>query len=353
VDKPLFYKICQHSVIPLVVVDDEGVINFVNEAAEKLFGNSAEELCAGEVYSLFPDDQKERVRSVLDRVFAKGETESLDCALAVSGEFSDRQTMLITSLDVEEGEASKTVIQFCDLSQEVEQIRERAGQQKMAALCAMAGGLAHHFNNLMGGILTSADFAKESNDPRVLKRALHSTIEALNRANELVRNLLTFAEGDRTVCPAGAAVEIVKVFADTQQRRLAEQNIEVETHLEPIRTELPTRQLMTILNLLADNAAEAMPGGGTLRIELSQQGKEIVLKISDTGRGIPADHIPGVFEPFFTTKGVDSEEAGEHPGLGLSAVHGIVKDMEGRVQFVSQPGRGTSCTVFIPSHDKI
>ena len=140
----------------------------------------------------------------------------------------------------------------------------------------------------------------------------------------------------------------MRVFADTLRRQLADRNIKVETHLEPIRIELPSRQMMTILNLLAENAAEAMPEGGILRIELSEHQDEIILRISDTGAGIPADHIPGVFEPFFTTKGTESNEEGGHPGLGLSAVHGIIKDMGGRVRLNSQPCRGTTVTVCIP-----
>jgi signal transduction histidine kinase len=352
VDKSVFHKICEHCVVPMLAVDRKGHILFANIAAEQHFDRSAETLYEWNLADLWPEEKRPQVSALLNRVFTEGKTASLDCG-AKPSDASNRKCILATPLSDEQGVTESVVIQFCDSDQHIAGVCERAQQQKMSALCAMAGGLAHHFNNLMGGILTSADFAKESNDPRVLKRALKATIEALNRANELVRSLLTFAEGDRTVYSTGKAVEVARTFVDTLRRRTTQNNIELETQLDPIEAELPSRQLMTILSLLTDNAIEAMPEGGKLRIELSERQGQVLLKVSDTGQGIPKEDLENIFEPFFTTKEMHGKQERVHPGLGLSAVHGIVKEMGGKIKIDSQPGRGTSCTVQIPPQCEI
>jgi signal transduction histidine kinase len=219
----------------------------------------------------------------------------------------------------------------------------------MSALSTMAGAVAHHFNNLLGGVLTSIDFALATDDPAVLRRALRTTVSALSRANDLTVNLLSFAEGDRSPSSPEDAARTVNHFVESVAPRLAESQVKLETDVLAVTPIVPAKQLLTILDCLETNATEAMPDGGTLRIELLPgPGHSLVLRVSDTGPGIPRDQLPYVFEPFFTTKRGGPPNDTMHAGLGLAVVHGLVKDLGGVVTVGPAEGGGTICTVCLP-----
>ena len=92
------------------------------------------------------------------------------------------------------------------------------------------------------------------------------------------------------------------------------------------------------------NAIDAMPKGGTLRIDLATRDNEVAVKISDTGTGIKKQHLPHIFDPFFTTQGI-----GKGTGLGLSIAYAIVKEHEGHIEVESEAGKGTCYTISIPA----
>jgi signal transduction histidine kinase len=228
--------------------------------------------------------------------------------------------------------------------------RDEADVKRMAALGSVAGAVAHHLNNLLGGIVTAVDFAQGGDNPEMLKRALRTVVPALARINALSRALLIFAEGDRSDSSREAVVETVRRFVADHEAVWEEKGISVSTAVAPLDTAVPVRSLLTILEVLTTNACEAMPEGGRLRIELGPcEGGMIVLRVADSGRGIPAEQINRVFEPFFTTKTGLPARGFEPPGLGLAAAHGIVSQLGGTVSLTSAPEGGTVCSVHLPS----
>jgi CheY-like chemotaxis protein len=225
----------------------------------------------------------------------------------------------------------------------------------------LASGVAHDFNNLLVAILTSSAFLAEAlpeGDPR--RQDAVEIHDAGDRAARLVRQLLAFARRS-AVNPVPTDLNAVIVGFERLLRRTIGEDVRVEARLAeglwPTRID-PGNVEQVVMNL-AVNARDAMPGGGTLRLETHNEevppgsdlgvppGRYAVLVVEDTGAGIPPDVLPRIFEPFFTTK-----RPGQGTGLGLSTVHGIVEQARGRISVDAAPGRGARFTLRLPACDE-
>jgi len=190
---------------------------------------------------------------------------------------------------------------------------------------------------------------REVSDPRVVSD-LGEIRAAAERAAGLTRQLLTFARQD-TLHPEPLEVsEIVRGVASMLDRTLGEHvTLDLALADEPLVAIADRHHVEQIVLNLAINARDAMPGGGTLLITSERSrdvGDEIVLRVIDTGHGMPPEVLAHAFEPFFTTK-----PTGEGTGLGLATVYGIVGQNGGDVSIESTIGRGTSVTVRLPRVD--
>jgi two-component system, cell cycle sensor histidine kinase and response regulator CckA len=230
--------------------------------------------------------------------------------------------------------------------------------QKLEAIGLLAGGVAHDFNNLLVGILGHADLlASEAAPGSALEESAQTIAQAAQRAAELTRQLLAFArlgQHRQVEVDVHAVVEEVAALL----RRTLDKAIRIELALAAPLHHLrgdPGQIQQVVLNL-AVNARDAMPEGGTLKVETALEvleaetttpglgpGRYLVLAVADTGSGIAPEHLDRIFEPFFTTK-----EEGRGSGLGLATVYGIVKAHGGTVLIRSQLGRGTRFLVYLP-----
>lgn len=238
-----------------------------------------------------------------------------------------------------------------------EQLRQA---QKMEAIGNLTGGMAHDFNNLLGVIVGNLDLAREriTGDEELLE-IVGEALEAAWRGADLTRRLLAFA---RRQPLRPARVDINELVSNTLRllRRLLGEDIEVSLELEedlwPVTVD--PAQLEASLANLANNARDAMPGGGHLIITTANRhldaeyaamradmtpGDYAMIEVSDTGSGISAETISHIFEPFFTTK-----EPGKGTGLGLSMVFGFLKQSAGHVSVYSEPGVGTTFRLYLP-----
>jgi len=229
--------------------------------------------------------------------------------------------------------------------------------QKLEAVGLLAGGIAHDFNNLLTAIHGYTELARAAlpaNHPAL--EALTGVTDAAMQAAGVTRALLTFSHKGQT---HKRPTDLVEVVADSIRflRRTLPSSIEIIADLptdDPHVLNADPTQLQQVIMNLAVNARDAMPGGGTLRMALQRrmaseapalpaEEPEIVLAVSDTGIGIPADIRERIFEPFYSTK-----SAGQGTGLGLSIIHGIVADHGGRIAVQSTVGRGTTFTITLP-----
>jgi len=217
--------------------------------------------------------------------------------------------------------------------------------QKMEAVGQLAGGIAHDFNNLLTVIAGYGESARRRIGAGPGSGELQEIARAAERASDLTRQLLAFA---RRQVLEPALLDVNEVAADLvpMLSRLIGEAVEIAMLAAP---ELPPvladrAQLEQVIINLAINARDAMPAGGTLAIETSTQDEHVRLTVADTGSGIAPDVLERIFEPFYTTKDV-----GFGTGLGLATVHGIVTQSGGRVDVSSQPGLGSTFTVWLPA----
>jgi len=221
--------------------------------------------------------------------------------------------------------------------------------QKLEAIGRLAGGIAHDFNNLLTVLISSAE---ELASERTTQNAdLARILGAANRASALTQQLLAFARKAPVDVKELSLNELVEELVSLLARVLGT-GITIVTSLEPHTgiVRVDRSSMDRVLMNLAVNARDAMPGGGTLtfatRAASSPDGGAqpwVALTVSDTGTGMSEETRAHVFEPFFTTKTV-----GEGTGLGLATCFGIVQQAGGRIDVVSEPGRGTTFRILLP-----
>ena len=235
-------------------------------------------------------------------------------------------------------------------------LREREAQlrqsQKLEAVGTLAGGVAHDFNNLLTVMSGYAELALMRNgSDENLKRDLTQVLEASHRASRLTHQLLAFS---RKQVLEPTVVDVNEVVSELvpMLRRLIGEHIRIESEPTPEATRVVADigQLEQVIINLVVNARDAMPSGGTITIATAvtnvptSERPNVLLSVTDTGVGIPAEIRDRIFEPFFTTK-----DPGKGTGLGLSMVYGIVRQSGGNIEVESEPGQGTTFTIALPA----
>ncbi len=230
--------------------------------------------------------------------------------------------------------------------------------QKMESIGQLTGGVAHDFNNLLAVILGNLELIEVSDNPEETREYLEAAKAAALRGGDLTKSLLSFARQsplEPTAVDLNQMVREIKTWSS----RVIPETIDVEVSLLAGLWKAEADPSLTqnvLLNLIL-NARDAMPDGGRMTIETSNvridqeyndlrdedmtPGRYVMLAVSDTGVGIPKDHLEQIFTPFFTTKPV-----GTGSGLGLSMVQGFMKQSGGTVRVYSEPGLGTTFKLF-------
>ncbi|KPJ86769.1 MAG: hypothetical protein AMS18_15245 [Gemmatimonas sp. SG8_17] len=259
----------------------------------------------------------------------------------------------------ERGEEEGSEVFAEDITRQVQLEEQVVHSQKIEVVGQLTGGIAHDFNNLLTVILASASMIESSLQPgqQALQHDLRDLQAAARRGSALVKRLLGFSRRAMLSLQPLDLTQVVKSFMSTMQRLLPE-TIEVEIsgarHLPPVSAD--PNAVEQIVSNLVNNARDAMPKGGHLRVDTrverldeahravsgwGEPGEYVCLSVSDTGVGMDHETRARVFEPFFTTK-----EQGFGTGLGMSTVYGLTKQHRGFVEVSSEVGRGTSVKVY-------
>ena len=231
--------------------------------------------------------------------------------------------------------------------------------QKMEAIGRLAGGIAHDFNNLIMVVIGHAHRLLQQLATHPAKREIELISQAGLRAAALTKKLLTFSRR-QVFEPKELDINAsVRDMEDLLQRMIGEHvQMVIVLHPEAGHAMMDPVQLEQILMNLAVNARDAMPDGGLLNIETdrveideafvrlhpgARTGSFVKIMVQDAGYGMDQETLSHIFEPFFTTKGPD-----KGTGLGLATVYGILKQSQGYIDVISQPGQGTRFTVYLP-----
>ena len=232
--------------------------------------------------------------------------------------------------------------------------------QKMEAIGQLTGGIAHDFNNMLAIVIGSLDIAKRrlSQGQTDILRFVDNAVDGATRGAVLTHRLLAFSR-QQPLSPVVSDInQVVRGMEELLRRSLGDM-VKLEFVLSGgvWRTKIDPGQLENAILNLAVNARDAMPQGGTLTVETMNAhlddayalghadvvaGQYVVIAVSDSGVGMPADVVERAFDPFFTTKGV-----GEGTGLGLSQVHGFVKQSGGHVKIYTEIGQGTTIKIYL------
>ena len=272
-----------------------------------------------------------------------------------------RVSAVLTAHD--NGKSDEVEAYLEDLTEQSTLEQQIRAVQKLEAVGRLAGGVAHDFNNILVVIKLSTEMMLNQITPdSPLSKPLLQVSNAADRATALTKQLLAFSR--RQVMQV-RVVNVNTIVNDIAHllRRIIGEDVQLVTGMAAnlANTRLDPDQLGQVVMNLAVNARDAMPAGGTLRIETAnveldeayarthspvQPGSYVLLTVSDTGTGIAQSDLPRVFDPFFTTK-----ELGKGTGLGLAIVYGIVKQCGGYIWVYSEPGQGTRFKLYFPATD--
>ncbi len=308
--------------------------------------------------AIHPDD-RERVAASLERARLEGQ----EC-WQEEYRFRRRDGTYATVIDRgravrdDAGKPHRMVGGMSDITEQVRLQKNHLLTQRLESIGTLAGGIAHDLNNTLAPIILAAELLRLHHPPPELLRLVDTIENSARRSSDLVRQVLTFARGAEGHRVPTHVLPIIRETANFA-RETFPQNIQIQDDLPPKRWTIlaDATQLNQIFRNLALNARDAMPEGGRVTFKAAElefdaalatkhpgakPGPHVVLSVSDTGTGIPPQHIDHIFEPFFTTK-----EVGKGTGLGLSIVHAIVREHDGFITVQSSPG-GTTFHIHLP-----
>ena len=353
----------------IITIDTQSRILVVNAAVERIFGHPPDELIGQSLTILMPEYLRHVHKAALDRYLTTGTRHLNWTAIELPGLHREGHEVPVeVSFGESRGPGGHTFTAILrDISDRkaAETAMRRSEQQllqaqKMEAVGRLAGGIAHDFNNLLTVLTGSVQYLLARHPEGTRDYAdLKAIDDTTERAAALTSQLLAFS---RQQVLAPVEVDINEGVRRTAAllRRLIGDHIDITLRLDDtigaVKAD-PTQLEQVIMNL-AINARDAMPQGGTLRLETSNvtvngdyasthlgldPGPYVMLAVTDTGHGMDVVTKAQIFEPFFTTK-----EAGQGTGLGLATVYGIVKQSGGSIYVYSEPGHGTTFKVYLP-----
>jgi len=339
-------------------VDPEGVYTYVSPKVEALLGYKPEEVIHKTHFDLMPQEEETRIRQSFQEITRSGRPFS---GLENRNLHKDGRVVILESSGEPIKDASGVLLGYRGVDRDItERKRIEAEVQRirnLESLGILAGGIAHDFNNLLSAIFGHIDLARHATQvdskPHLL---LGDAAKTIDKAKQLTSQLLTFARGG---VPIKKTISMRNLIVDTCRFVLSGSSIKCKYALvdDLWDVDCDEGQIWQVLQNLLFNASDAMPSGGTITISAENyvadlqsdlpegHGHYIKISVTDNGSGIEEDLLSRVFDPYFSTK---QESGGRGRGLGLTICHSIIKKHDGHLFLDSQPGKGTTASIFLP-----
>ncbi len=338
----------------------DGTLLEMNPAGLRMIeADSLEQVAGKSIYPLVVPEYAASMQALTDSVFqgGSGNLEFEFIGLKGTRRWVETRAVPLKSAD---GEVMALLGVGRDITEHKKLEEQLRHAQKLEAVGTLTGGIAHDFNNILTSIIGYTDLLGMTIAENEQTRGfLDQILAASRRAANLTQNLLAFSRKQITSARPVDINESIRVVLNMLHRLIGEE-IELRTRLSDADLTIlaDAGQMEQVLMNLAVNARDAMPHGGTLLITTSvaeiddqyiaqngygKAGTYVLVTVKDSGSGMDARTKRRVFEPFFTTK-----ETGKGTGLGLSIVYGIVKQHNGYIDCESEPGKGTTFTLYFP-----
>jgi PAS domain S-box-containing protein len=332
----------------ILVVDLAERYTFVTSRIRDLLGYQPEDLLGKKISDL--EDHSPELASLYHDVASSKQ-------VFASAEYGARhrdgswRTMRAAASQLFDAEAKLTgvIISVRDITTERKLEQQVVQSERLAAMGAMIGGVAHELNNPLTSILGVSELLQDGETSETARKQLGMLQQQARRAAEIVQNLTYFA---RPPAPGKTRINLTEVVERTLNLHaysLRKNNITVDFLREtglPYASGDPHQLMQVFLNLIlnAEQAIREARDRGTLRIRLGKSNNSVWASFQDDGPGIPTDALPSIFDPFYTTK-----RPGRGTGLGLSICKAVMKEHSGSVEAANAPGGGAVFTVSLPA----
>ena len=367
----------QNSPDIIYTLDADGNFTFLSEALEHLLGFTVDGLIGKHYTTIVCEEDRDKAQWFFDeRRSGDRAASGIELRLKAVGDVQQNEsvrrhlTVDLKSMGIYEKSAidgerrhvgTHGVIR--DISERQRLYAQLQNAERMESLGTLAGGIAHDFNNLLMGIQgRSSLISMDMEDSHPVLEHLHAIEDYILSATHLTKQLLGFARGGKYEVKPTDINELVLKSANMFGRTKKEIIIETQFHNANIVVEADRRQIEQVLLNLYVNAWQAMPEGGTLRLETKhvvlgnkdcrphqvKPGRYALVSVTDTGIGMDQKTLQHIYDPFFTTK-----EKTRGTGLGLASAYGIIKNHAGIIHADSNVDNGTTFNLYLPISEKL
>ena len=346
----------------VITTDINGEIVLINEVAEQLTGWTASEARgkpSNTVLNIIHGATRALSTNPVETVLSTGTNTTLDENTLLISKSGQERRIADSGAPIKNtsGEIIGVVLVFRDITEQLQTEKELAKVTKLESIGVLAGGIAHDFNNILTAILGNIELSlSDENLSTETQLLLSEAQKASRRAQSLTGQLLTFSKGGEPIIQTSSLIEVVK---DSAEFVLHGDSVTIQYHFSEDLgyVDIDRGQISQVIQNIILNARDAMPDGGQISINaenidsvkaegivLLDKEQYVKLQITDTGVGMPEAVQEKIFDPYFSTKKQGS-------GLGLAITHSIINKHSGYIGVKSEPERGTTFSIYLPSSE--
>jgi two-component system sensor kinase FixL len=343
--------ILETAVDGIITVNESGIVESLNPAAERIFGYAAHEVIGQNVKVLMPSPYREAHDGYIENYLKTGYKKIIGIGREVTGLRKDGSTfpMHISVSEVDLGPRRLFTGLVRDLSEQKKLEKQVLQVERLATIGKMAAKVAHEIRNPLSSISLNAELLQDeltgyaADDTAEAQALLKAMIAEIDRVTSLTEEYLQFSRLPESQPVRDDINRVVKETVEFFCPQARQKKIRVESRIAaetwPVRFD-PVQIRRALLNIMR-NAVEAMSKGGALQVATERHEREVVIHLADDGIGIAPEEIEKIFDPFFTTKDFGT-------GLGLAIVQQIIEEHHGRIDCQSRLGQGTRFSIFLP-----